>query len=233
MFYLQKEGKLWTFIRSCENSTYRSWLIRSKRRKNHDPSKFQYSSSETLIKKGRSMEETRPARMEACRGLACKFREKRWPCLPLGKANRNVDVTRRWSGLRRDRSVARGLGHSPLPCTVERTGVIARHWTLPLVTLSTTVAPLERVVEQADPWHADPTRRVFRPRSVSALAPGATAFFRSLPEFEETCPSPSSSLLYFFPPFSLSSGRIESNASDNLERRGIGKFKFRNNFYPN
>lgn len=39
-------------------------------------------------------------------------------------------------------SGARGLGHSPLPCTVERAGVIARHWTLPLVTLSTTVAPL-------------------------------------------------------------------------------------------
>lgn len=65
-------------------------------------------------------------------------------------------------------SGARGLGHSPLPCTVERAGVIARHWTLPLVTLSTTVAPLERV-EQADSWYADPTRRVFRPRSVSAL----------------------------------------------------------------
>lgn len=63
-------------------------------------------------------------------------------------------------------------------------------------------APLERV-EQADPWY-DATRRVRFPRSVSALAPGTTAFFTSRYEFEETCPS-------FLPSFFLFSSPREKN----------------------
>lgn len=86
-----------------------------------------------------------------------------------GEPQCRCDAKVRQAATRQERSSggskrARGLGHSPLPCTAERTGVIARHWTLPMVTLSTSVGWQTRARLYSSGWswaesrYADPTR---------------------------------------------------------------------------
>lgn len=83
-------------------------------------------------KKGRSIEETRPTRCArgSVQGVGVQVPRKVLAVPPSGEGEpqcrRDAKVKR--VAARQERiSGARGLGHSPLPCTVERAGVIARH----------------------------------------------------------------------------------------------------------